>query len=301
MPQAASQPRSLGDLKLVFEALERLGHPCVLIGGQAVSYWARRYAQSSPVLREMEEVVPFVSKDIDFQGRKEACLAFARALGCRARVPGLHESFGSLIAGKFTVVVAGHPVEIEILRRVPGLTDLEVEKLSVLDRVGSHGVRVLNPAALLIAKAWNVAHLSQEDRWDAEQLLIMIPVVRLFLGQLLVQVGENQQRLRGLLRLIERLLGFAEKPLGRKVARNSGVDWSQLLPYTLIAASTLPEVMRLRETRLPRWRAALARHVVEPAPREVLRRLLGILSRHAQPGCGTAEKGKGSPSSYSRP
>lgn len=285
------QVASFGEMKRLFEVLERLGHPCVLIGGQAVSYWARRYVDESPALAQMERIVPFVSKDVDFQGCREACLAFARALGCRASVPGLRESFGSLLAGKFAVSVGGHFVEIEVLRKVPGLTEVEVAQLSVLDRVGGYGVRVLNPAALIVAKAWNVANLPQEERWDAEQLYIMVPVVRLFLGQLLAEAGDNQRRLRGWLRLIKRLLALTEKPVGRKAARNSGLDWTQIIPCDVLAGGTLPEVIRLRDTRLPRWRASLARRVSQPPPREVLGRLRGILAMHAEPVHGTAKPG----------
>ena len=41
------------------------GRPYLLIGGQAVYYWASRYVGEEPLLEQWR---PFTSKDIDFQG-----------------------------------------------------------------------------------------------------------------------------------------------------------------------------------------------------------------------------------------
>ncbi|MBE7501675.1 MAG: hypothetical protein HS113_15495 [Verrucomicrobiales bacterium] len=212
MPAAASQPYGFNELKVVFERLEQLRHPCVLIGGQAVGFWVARYSRLAPV---------------------------------------------------------------------PGLTIAEVEMLSLVDRVGGHEVRVLNPVALIISKAWNVANLDQTDRHDAEQLLVLVTVVRLFLGQLLGAAGADRSRLRGFLKLLERFMAFAERPTARRAARRCGVDWTQCLPLTNIASSPIPAVRRFREIRLPRWRAGLARpECLSPRP-GTWRRLLELLAQDA--------------------
>jgi hypothetical protein len=52
------------------------GLPAAVVGGQAVNFWARRYINEEPHLREHG---PFTSKDIDFQaehrGTIEECAA----------------------------------------------------------------------------------------------------------------------------------------------------------------------------------------------------------------------------------
>ena len=43
----------------------RGGQPYLLIGGQAVNYWAERYLAAEP---QLETLRPFTSEDIDFKG-----------------------------------------------------------------------------------------------------------------------------------------------------------------------------------------------------------------------------------------
>jgi hypothetical protein len=87
MAEANRRQFALEELLPVFEAQERLGHPCILMGGQAVCHWSRRYLASEPVLQAMERETALLSKDVDFQGSRQAAIAFARALGTRARNP----------------------------------------------------------------------------------------------------------------------------------------------------------------------------------------------------------------------
>ncbi len=77
----------------------------------------------------------------------------------------------------------------------------------------------------------------------------------------------------------------SELPAGRRTAERCGVDWSQVLPHTLIAASSLPAVIRLREKRLPGWLAQLARYRRAVPATETHCKLLAILARHAEPLC----------------
>ncbi|MHB8878784.1 MAG: hypothetical protein ACYC8T_34215 [Myxococcaceae bacterium] len=55
----------------------------VLVGGQAVNFWADYYAKTDPVLAGRQ---PFTSKDIDFRGNQKAVESCAERLGRRALV-----------------------------------------------------------------------------------------------------------------------------------------------------------------------------------------------------------------------
>ena len=87
-------------------ALEQFGHvlsqrdgrgkPYVLVGGQAVYFWASRYAAEE---RGAEQWRPFTSKDIDFQGGRDDVLRLAKELGFRAQLPDSHQM--TALAGVF--------------------------------------------------------------------------------------------------------------------------------------------------------------------------------------------------------
>ena len=51
--------------------------PYLLIGGQAVNYWAERYLAAEPELTKLQ---PFTSEDIDFKGSREDVQRIARQL-----------------------------------------------------------------------------------------------------------------------------------------------------------------------------------------------------------------------------
>ena len=281
-----AEPRfALEEIHFLFAALERLGHPCVLIGGQATCYWARRFQTVDSTVSELAAESDLLSQDVDFQGSRKTVAVLARSFGQQAEVPDFREAFGNLLAGKFTVSMARGPLHIEVLRKVPGLSASEILRLSGIEPFGDHGIRILNPLAVLKAKAWNVVNINKAGRHDLEQLLIMVPCVRAYLRGFLQEGQRDPRVLRAGLYLVEQSLRFTELPTARRAAEKCGVDWSQILPHTFLAAATLPELVRLREKRLPGWLAQLGRQLAASAPVGAHRRLLTILARHAEPLC----------------
>src|SRR5688572_25158838 len=59
---------ALQDFESVFTVKDTHGKPYVLIGGQAVNYWAERYESIEP---ELQSLRPFTSLDIDFHGFRD--------------------------------------------------------------------------------------------------------------------------------------------------------------------------------------------------------------------------------------
>jgi hypothetical protein len=278
---------SLEELVFLFETLDRLQSPCVLMGGQSACYWARRFLATEPALREMERVSQFVSKDVDFQGSRQAAIDLARALRATPEVPGFRQAFGNLMAGKMTLGSGTERLSIEVLRKVPGLTENEVARLSGMEPFAHLFFRVLNPLAVLMAKSWNVVHIRKDDRHDAEQLLTLAPCVRAHLRGFLESGATDETVLRAGLNLVERALKFAELPLAREAARRCGVDWAWLLPHRFIAATAMPQLVRLRERRLPGWLDRVSRYERMVPGSPVVLRLLAILADHAEPLCAT--------------
>jgi hypothetical protein len=61
----------------VFKIRDAEGQPYVLIGGQAVNYWAEHYLSANP---QLEKLQPFTSEDIDFKGGSADVQRIARQL-----------------------------------------------------------------------------------------------------------------------------------------------------------------------------------------------------------------------------
>jgi hypothetical protein len=286
---------ALEELTPVFKAQQDLGHSCILMGGQSVCHWAKRFLASEPALQELERIAALLSKDVDFQGERAAAVAFARALGQRAEVPGFREAFGNLMSGKFSVPIGGASLSVEVLRKVPGLTPHLTDQLATLEQAGEVKLRVLNPLGVVMAKSWNVVNITKEGRHDAEQLFAAVVCLRAFYRALFVHSESNPGTLRPALKLVEIGLRFTELPEGRKTAEKCSVDWSQILPHAHLVASTQPELIRLREKRVPDWLGKIAKHKRANPANETHRRMLEVLAKHAEPWCAQPAPSRNSP------
>jgi hypothetical protein len=275
------------ELAILFRALHDSESECVLMGGQSVNFWANHYAAKEPALLEIQGLFPFVSKDADLQGGQAAAIALARALGSTAQVPTFRRAFGNLMAGQFKVRLGEHELKIEVLRKVPGLTDAELFRLTRRQQSGKCTIRVINPVGVLLAKTWNVANITQEGRHDAEQLLVMIPCVRAYIREFLESGQTDSRKLRAGLNLIKVTLAFTETKAAAIATSRCGIAWAQLLPHSHISASTQPELIQLRDKRIPDWLARVGSYSHPPSLNDSLRRILKILADHAQPLCAT--------------
>jgi hypothetical protein len=78
----AARSLTYEDTKKVLAKLADLEHPIVLIGGQAVNFWASYYEDRRPSLKDTVHA----SKDIDFAGSQKAVEECARRLGGTPRL-----------------------------------------------------------------------------------------------------------------------------------------------------------------------------------------------------------------------
>src|SRR5882672_3958516 len=91
------------------------GKPFLLIGGQAVYFWAKSYLSEEPSLEQWR---PFTSKDLDFQGGRDELVQFAKKMGVVARFP--HKKEMTAWAGVAQITVAGETTSVDFLRMMPG-------------------------------------------------------------------------------------------------------------------------------------------------------------------------------------
>ncbi|MEP6662753.1 MAG: hypothetical protein ABJC04_03715 [Verrucomicrobiota bacterium] len=210
-----------------------LGQPFIIIGGQAVNFWATRYVG---VETELETWRPFTSGDIDFKGNRNDVLHLAQALKVRATLPLSKEM--TALAGAIPLKINGASSMIEIVRFVPGLTERETEKHAFEHEFEGATIRVLGPISLLHAKAKLCLIASQKERRDADHVKILFYCVRGFLREALCAAEQSDALMRG-------WLGAMEKTFG--------VNWNNILPEKEISKSLLPGVVNFREKRWPIW------------------------------------------------
>ena len=78
------RPLSYRDVETMLIRLGDSTSGIVLVGGQAVNFWAEHYLARAP---ELGAHGPYASKDIDFCGTRAAVVECARRLGGRALLP----------------------------------------------------------------------------------------------------------------------------------------------------------------------------------------------------------------------
>lgn len=238
---------SLREFSAVFQVRNPAGLPYVLVGGQAVNYWAERYLADEPELRKL---VPFTSGDIDFLGGREDVRHIARQLELTPIFP--HRVVMTAIAGAIPFRIGRWPSNIEVVRLIPGLSATTVETMAISAEFGGQQIRVLDPVSLLVCKVNLALTVSQENRQDVEHVRILFFCVRGFLRETLREVERGNAPARGWLGAVNKLAKLATSTHGRKAVKTIGIHWSEILPLAGIAKSKNPQIVSFREKQLAR-------------------------------------------------
>lgn len=130
---------SLREFSAVFKVRNSEGRPYILIGGQAVNYWAERYFNEEPELKALQ---PFTSEDIDFKGGKEDVKRIADQLNLMAGFPSKMER--TALAGCIPFQIGDLKSNIEVVRTVPGISG-SLDALAVESKLDGKMIRVLDP------------------------------------------------------------------------------------------------------------------------------------------------------------
>ncbi|HSM93836.1 MAG TPA: hypothetical protein VLT47_13215 [Anaeromyxobacteraceae bacterium] len=207
----------------------------VLIGGQAVNFWAEHYASRVPALKAE---APFTSGDLDFVGAAslEEASRLALALKGTVRRPPQRHYDRSVIAAQVTYSdSSGDERDIQFLRRMCGMDVNEVIRTSIPIRPG---LRVMHPVACLESRIHNIVELPQEYDTEAgrQQARVAILCGREFLRDAL-DAGE-----------VETVHGFNQRifRFARDHARRCAA--SGLQPFDAVVVDPrLPEAFRTRD------------------------------------------------------
>lgn len=252
------------DVRPVLAKVADLERELVLVGGQAVNFWATYYEDRVPALAGEG---PFTSKDIDFCGDQRAVRSCAERLGGRARVA----TFDDATPNNGTVVfvdAAGVTRTLDVVSAPFGLDAPEVHAtalaVEILDE-GGQGLRffVMHPVLSMESRVHNVVGLPAYYDTDQglRQLRASILIAREFLRDVLdggMEV-DVEERARTVLKLNERIFRFATRDRhAKELYRAKGID----LARAILDDDRLP--VSFVTTRWPQMQEQLRRRE-EPA------------------------------------
>lgn len=235
---------SLQQLTEALRLRDANGRPYVLIGGQAVNYWAERYLSREP---QLELLQPFTSEDIDFKGTSEDVKRIARQLDATPAYPRKVEM--TALAGIIPCRIGDSKSSIEVVRRLPGVPG-SVDELAIQAEWNGEIIRALDPVSLLACKLELAATLSQKQRQDVAHLRILLPCVRSFLEEFLEQVESGQLPARGWLGAANQVLKLTTTRRARKIAGEHQINWLEILPMAAIASSRNEKIRKFQKQQL---------------------------------------------------
>jgi hypothetical protein len=246
-------PLAFADVKPILVRLERIADSVVVVGGQAVNFWAELYAPRVPAI---DREAPFTSKDIDFCGDVRAVRICAERLGGTAKVATMDDHTPS--TGIVTFLDdQGVERTIDFLDAPLGLRADAVDKLAIpaeiLDAAGkSTGIlfRIMHPVQVMESRVHNAMTLPGYDSPAAlKQLRLSVACAREFIRDMI-----DSDRIRVALTLNERVFTFCLKDRdGRTVDAKHGVD-----PFDAVVGGDDRLPTLFRKTRYPQMQRELA-------------------------------------------
>jgi hypothetical protein len=158
----------------------------VLIGGQAVNFWARLLVD--PDLNAADTLL--TSKDIDFVGKPDQARVCARLLG------GLAKTFRppSLTSAEIYFQDSdGYPRVIDFLTSPGGVDGREVLETAVPITIAETGAEllVMAPVLCLQSRVYNVMSLKRDTQLSLDQLRASIACTRAYSRELLSALPER--------------------------------------------------------------------------------------------------------------
>jgi hypothetical protein len=235
----ADHPRNqteLDDFLAVITQLGDDGKPFILVGGQAVNYWAKLYLPREPRLRSH---LPFTSKDLDLIGSQASAQRVARDLGWQYSPPVVG---GGPVQGVVTSPTPIKPLTVEFLWEIKGVPHNSIQEFVRENTFQPEGgldvvsVRVLDPVLLLHGKIRNAVDIEQDSperpRQDVKHVAMLALCVPHFLEDVHAQVSDATKQKEALANYINALCALKNNYSGRQFeAKHRGViSWQELVP-----------------------------------------------------------------------
>jgi hypothetical protein len=195
---------------------------------------------------QLEKLRPFTSEDIDFKGGVADVQRIARQLELAPGYPPKVQM--TALAGFIPFHIGDLKSPIEVVRRIPGISDAHTPAIQA--EWNGITIRVLDPISLLACKLELAATVSQKKRQDVAHLKILLPCVRVFLGELLQQVEIGRLPAKEWLKVANQVLKLTTSHRAGKIAGKNQLNWPEILPLTAIAESQNEKIRRFQEQQL---------------------------------------------------
>jgi hypothetical protein len=233
---------SLDDLRSILEVCSTDG---VLVGGQALGFWADHFA-----LRRPPELKAAVSADADFIADGELASKLARALNWKHWIPGFDDA--TFQTGKVTQKLRdGSVKQVDFLSGVAGLaTDGVVRRALEMEVPQIGRFRVMHPIDVLHSRIQNLALIpAKRTPAGVSQARLAIDVARAFISAEIDERGERKA-----LQLLERVAVIAAAVGSLRVFLEHEID-----PLLAVPLEDFRTTTALHTQRWPQIVAAVAR------------------------------------------
>jgi hypothetical protein len=221
----------------------------VIVGGQAVNFWADRFLSDTTKLKPLR---PFTSRDLDLLGEIANAYRLAEQIHVDLRRP--RKSSATPVLANIDVPVGEAIRAVQFLRSVGGVTKREITDNAVGVEVRGVKCYVADPITMLRSKLYNLVELDQAGRNDQKHVEILELCIPVFIRRQLDAAEENDHATHTALRTMQRLLTVAASKQARRAWANLTVAEIalRLLPSELEKMSN-ERLCNFRERQLARW------------------------------------------------
>lgn len=225
-------PLSAQDVRKILSICSPRG---LLVGGQALAFWADRLEVERPAA-----LVSHVTADADFIGDSVLARDLGSSLGWRTWIPEMDDPTSQ--TGKVTHRLAGGRVkQVDFLAGVVGLTTKDLIRRAVELEIPQIGrLRVIHPIDVLDSRIQNL-HALPEKRTEAgiAQGNLAIDVARAFIRLRIAERGE-----RAALKLLERVAEIAADIAALRVFLLYRIDPLRAVPIEEFRTTTALHTVR---------------------------------------------------------
>ena len=217
----------------------------VLVGGQAVAFWARQF--------DISPRLPALTVDIDFLATRAEAKRIAARLTVRheLKTAALDDNTANSAVLLVTLDDYPEPILVDYMAGIVGVDSKAAEKSAVEVEFGGQPLRVIHPLHLLHSKIGNLYYLSSKrSKEGVEQARLAIEIVAAFLERARLTKRER-------LKAIEAIGKYSVMAPARYAAEHFGLDVLKAVPASLLRDGALPK--NFLEKRWPQILAAARR------------------------------------------
>ncbi|MGH8148730.1 MAG: hypothetical protein ACRETB_01955 [Steroidobacteraceae bacterium] len=239
------------ELAEILRASEKIA---ILVGGQALSVWARYYQIAIPAA-----LTAIVTRDADFIGSAEAALIVKGGLSNKGwKLEQVRAGAPSPVTAQLTLQTENGIKEIDFLGSIVGLHTDDVRKRAVpLGLPGGSGVTVLHPLDVLASRLHNLAEIPEKrDDKGVAQAELAISIAGAFLRDTLAHRMERE-----LFNQIERIRIIVTSDAIASVCRRHALDVLSCVPLDQITSE------KFKHRRWPQIQREVELNVGVRAPR----------------------------------